>query len=337
MASFLWVAACLFCVVQIVQATNVANETTLTQGSPGDDDGSGFEQAKRPVIYTYFERIVESNRTTGMTDDEDDELLRIWKDRWESAGYNPVVLAADDLGLDRNAVVSNTKDEEQSSSRHSICPKSRFSGVLSKLDALHLDDFCNVLFRRWIAMAAVGGGWYSDYDNFPLRSFSTSDEALPDNLPNDGKLTIYNIGAPTLASGTRDQWLDTLEALLDDAKDHCVKAHQNQLACFYTDSLAIHSLLMEGNEFAPKTARHVAIPFDKNDPVSLEDPQLCGSKQFRSKRTVHFGPGVLQRGRHTPPEDRLPKHRSKLAKNWLNKWNSLCNAREVNQESEYSG
>jgi hypothetical protein len=217
------------------------------------------------------------------------------------------------------------------------------------VETLPLDDFGKILFRRWMAMAAVGGGWFSDYDNFPLWDLSSrtatddgpgqgptqtppSDMAWR-QLPNGGKLTLHDILSPTLASGSGNEWLDTLEALLDETNRHCLvpprrnKSNFDDLGdfdCFYTDSLGIHSLIADHHPLAPKTTRRVATPFDKNDPVSSNDPSLCASRDFRTKLTVHFGPAALQKGRHVPPNDRLPGRRSRLARDWLDRWKQLC-------------
>ena len=262
----------------------------------------------RPVIYTYFERIDATNRTTGMSDEEDNDLLMFWKERWQEAGYVPIILTSNDANLSHLSMHSQNQS----------FTKERYESVRSKLDSLPLDDFGSILFRRWLAMAVVGGGWYSDYDNFPLWG-----EELP-KMP--ARLNLYDILSPTLASGSGVEWLDTLEALLEDASEHCshISKGRQELNCFYTDSLATNSLRANRHSLSPKTARKVAVPFDKNDPVSFDDPSLCSSKDFRSKYTIHFGPEALQRGRHVPPNDRLPKYRVKLARDWLNRWKELC-------------
>ena len=303
----------------------------------------------KPIIYTYFETIDVSNRTTGMTDAEDLDLLLFWKDRWEAEGYAPVVLTARDASLSKLLLNSNSNSKNNNNNNcvdgddDDCFTERRYESIQSKLDALHLDDFCGVLFRRWIAMAVAGGGWFSDYDNFPLPRWSQQQQqnnegnnrirVLPERLPDRGKMTVHDVLSPTLASGSGSGWLQTLEALLDHAQEHCDNKNDYR-DCFYTDSLAIHGIRTSTDRrlkaAAPKTTRSVAFPFDTRDPVSLDDPSLCGGKAFRSKRTVHFGPGVLQKGRHVPPRDRLPKRRLRLAREWLEKWEGLCSKNNNN-------
>jgi len=320
------------------------------------------------IIYTYFEKIDISNRTTGMTDEDDSNLLNFWKETWKAAGYMPIILTAEDIMIsfgrhddDGGQTTTNTKGK--------YFTKDRYDSITSRLNNLNLDDFSRILFRRWIAMATVDGGWFSDYDNFPLRrrrhqSCISSPQPnqviqagklhLQEQLPNDGKMTLHDILSPTLASGSGKEWLDTLDYMLDDAEKHCQKATEyrhrhddddddddgrknydsHNINCFWTDSLGIHSLRTNNNHNqdmpAPKTSRQVAVPFDKDDPVSFNDPKLCSSKSFRNKWTVHFGGEILQRGKYVPsPKDRLPKHRLKLARNWLDQWHILCDDNET--------
>ncbi|VEU41228.1 unnamed protein product [Pseudo-nitzschia multistriata] len=211
--------------------------------------------------------------------------------------------------------------------------QSRYESVQSRLDALKLDDFSRVVFHKWIAMTVAGGGWFSDYDSFPLPSLyreNGGDIIRGDELPNNGHITVYDMISPTLASGSANSWIDVLEALLDDAEEHCRQTegsktyHRYDLDCFYTDSLAIHSLRKKQHKLAPHTERKIATPFDKHDPVSNDDTGLCSSEKFVKKWTVHFGPGILQRSGHIPPRARRPKYRLNVAEDWMGRFERLC-------------
>lgn len=258
----------------------------------------------RPSIYTYFERIPLSNRTTGMKDEEDATLLAMWQESWTSAGWDAKILG-----------VFDSMEHPQ------------YQSLAAKLESMNLDEFGNVLFRRWMAMATVGG-WFSDYDNFPLKPF-------PSELPFNGTMTVYDIISPTLASGTREEWFVTVQSILDDAinnapydyMDHDNKNNSNRRN-FWTDSLGVHSLRSNPDPSvrsrAPHTEKKVAMPFDRIDPVSLGNREHCSSRPYRNKWTVHFGQEMLQKGRFVPPTKRLPRYRAALAKDWLRQWRELC-------------
>jgi hypothetical protein len=259
------------------------------------------EKKHRPVIYT-FSKLSESSNCLPASDCPENEsdklLLSLWKEEWSYAGWNPVVLTL--------------KDAE----KHADYEK-----LKAELDSLRLDTLGNLAFSRWIAMAAVGGGWYADYDAFPIREFSS-------DLPNSGRMTVYDIASPTLASGSAKEWLLTVDALLGDAKNH--QHTDPKSLTFWTDSLGVLSLMRtyENNKSpTPQTAKRVANPYGKKDPILTDS--ACDTKPFRGRWVVHFGLEMVQGAQFVPPELRLPKHRVTLAKNWLFKWKEKCSAQHA--------
>jgi hypothetical protein len=277
--------------LSFLQHAPIGNAKNTTQSNP----------RHLPVIYTYFERIPSNRRTTGMLDDDDDQLLEFWNETWSNAGWNPVLLTVNDA------------------ERHPD-----YKMLQQTLQDLQLfdDSFGRVLWHRWIAMADVGGGWYADYDVFPLLPFPTE---LPTN-PNGMLLTVHDIASPTLASGSAEQWSLTLRVLLEDAKER----HQNSSTSssstspFWTDSLGITSLINNKKGPAPKTERRVVMPLDRNDPVISTNPADCSARNYRGRWAVHFGQAMVQMAKSVPPKQRHPKYRLALAKEWLPRWNQLC-------------
>lgn len=257
---------------------------------------SSKEKKHRPIIYTFFQSSDSLNclPASDFPENESDNLLLgLWKEEWSFAGWNPVVLTLEDA------------------EKHVDYEK-----LKAELDSLRLDTFGNLIFSRWIAMAAVGGGWYADYDAFPIREF-------PSDLPNNGRMTVYDIASPTLASGSAAEWLLTLNALLGDAKNH--QSTDPKGLTFWTDSLGVLSLMRKYENKkspSPQTAKRVANPYGKKDPILTDSG--CDTKPFRGRWVVHFGLEMVQTAQFVPPELRLPKHRVTLAKNWLSKWTEKC-------------
>ena len=70
-------------------------------------------------------------------------------------------------------------------------------------DAGLVSDEAIVNYKRWIAMAFVGGGWLADYHVWPLNYFLQNGRVLP----HDGAITIYMGTNPVLVSGTGDEFL----------------------------------------------------------------------------------------------------------------------------------
>ena len=57
-------------------------------------------------------------------------------------------------------------------------------------------------YRRWMAMAAVGGGWMCHFTVFPLNYFLQHGRVLP----HDGAMTTYMGTSPVLVSGNGDEY-----------------------------------------------------------------------------------------------------------------------------------
>eukprot|EP00957_Ditylum_brightwellii_P095583 7281021-Ditylum_brightwellii.AAC.1 len=103
-----------------------------------------------PVMHTFFERV---EKNTGMTDTGDDMLLETWVDMWKDAGWNPIILGVEDA------------------KKHPD-----FEELNQMLEDFKFNDYNKMCFIRWIAVAAVGGGWMCDYDIFPLNPFNAEGE-----------------------------------------------------------------------------------------------------------------------------------------------------------------
>lgn len=313
-----------------VNMTTTTSTTTATSSSAG-----------HPRIYTYYERIPLEQRTTGMEDEDDVALLAFWNETWLAAGFQPVVLGGVDV-----------------EGHH------RYEVWKEQLQSLHLDKFGQVLFHRWIAMASVQtGGWYSDYDNFPLRpaSFFLEQSSLdpPLYLPNKGRMTLHDLFSPTLATGTQEEWSLVVDSLLLDAQESVHKTADvldrtssssllssvDTKTNFWTDTLSVLSLWdrntghytasakRTNHTFVmPMKSRSVAVPFGRNDPFVTSEKykpvvgdDVCLSRAWRNKWAVHFSPGVLQHGMYVPPVKRHPRFRRELAEKWLQGWNEVCN------------
>jgi hypothetical protein len=115
----------------------------------------------KPVIYTYYDEFKQA-----------DEMLKIWKSKWEDAGWDPVVL---------------TIETAKSHSAYEAVLQTLSKG--SGVRALH-----------WLSVANAGGGWYSDCDVFPLHDFTN------DILPSGGKLTLWENIVPSLVSGSAAEY-----------------------------------------------------------------------------------------------------------------------------------
>lgn len=258
-------------------------------------------QRQKPIIYTYYERIPLDRRLTDMTDEDDDALLEYWKSSWETAGWTPIVLGK--------------SDAEQH-------PK--FELYNNEIKSLRMDDFGEIVFRRYIAMATKGG-WMCDYDIFPLRDFRS--EGL--TLPYDGKFAIFDVVSSALAVADQGGWESTLRALLDDAKMHLNK-NENQIN-LWTDTLGMIQLLR--NDTLNVKSHRLVMPANlMTEPVPFSS-EFCAKRQFRKKHLViHFSPQSMLEGKTIPPEQRLPRYRAETARETIPHYETYCGVKIVNNE-----
>jgi hypothetical protein len=250
------------------------------------------------TIYTYFEHMEQSELVTGMSREDHEALLDLWKTTWAKYGWDPVILTNENV------------------ERHPD-----YFHFHQRLQRLHLDSFGEVLFHRWFAMVSVGGGWFADYDVFPIKASNDDNFGLA--LPS--VMTVFDIIAPTLAAGEMEHWNMTLNHLLNDAIQNTVENDTiptPKQFHFWTDALGILNLLRDYKLPSIRSERRVALPYGQKDPLFSDTG--CDSKPFRGRWAVHFGPEVLQSAPNIPPEKRHPKYRAQLAKEWLDLWESKC-------------
>lgn len=149
-----------------------------------------------------------------MGEDDDARLLNAWSDAWSEAGWEPRVISLED---------AMTHPEYEN-----------IDMILSQ-DHMPFGFYDKLCFMRWLAMAAVGGGWMSDYDTFPLTKNPFAGDG--ENLPNDGRFTLYDkiqrAGAvPSLASGSKIEYERIMDLLLKNTLQYGLKEK------FWTDMYA---------------------------------------------------------------------------------------------------
>jgi hypothetical protein len=143
----------------------------------------------RPIINTFF--AIQDGQTIS---DVDAKMLAVWKQAWSGAGWNPRIL---------NIGHAEAHPE--------------YTDIVAKLDndvplggAIFYNKSC---FLRHFAMAALGGGWMTDYDTIPLNIDAKIDGR---NFPNDGEFTTFEGHVPSLIVGSGGEWDRVSKALLQE-------------------------------------------------------------------------------------------------------------------------
>jgi hypothetical protein len=249
------------------------------------------DDADRPVMHTYWEPAVpddDTNDWSGMSVTDHQPWLEFWTESWRAAGWRPIVLTqADAAGfvLEETTATATTGTTTLSEKNPALKV-----GTLSHLSSPNT----RMLLHKWMAMSAGGGGWYCDYDVFPLISAaaweeqrttttttttsSTSRKATTSTPQqqqpaNDDILTLHETVAPTLVSGSAQAWRQMTVALMEHAKvvasslsssyHHSSSQQQQQphapnnlAGLFWTDTLALLDIRHDG-AVPMKTTRSV--------------------------------------------------------------------------------
>ena len=248
-----------------------------------------------------------------MYDEADAKLIATWKESWLSAGFFPVVLTIEDE-MRHPVYESYSKKLDRVPMR----------GNAEKQDTnMYYNRLC---YLRWLAMAASGGGWMSDYDVFPLSPMLPEDSLPeseggsrsgdPDRMPNGGDFTVFQVlppehgkgkGVPALMSGRAEEWTRMAINILQDGLNHPDDG-------LWTDFFALMDL---NGTYAYR------------DDVMKGQQVLTGEKwtdkdceMTTAKRAVHFSHAAFQIGKLREGEG--IGDRPSIALGFLSMWHKRC-------------
>mmetsp|Transcript_15759 Transcript_15759/g.24507 ORF Transcript_15759/g.24507 Transcript_15759/m.24507 type:complete len:354 (+) Transcript_15759:151-1212(+) len=242
---------------------------------------------KRPIMHTFFQPIRTGGDTpAGMSQEAHQALLKEWEAAWQQAGWDTKVLTVQDA----------KKHPE-------FEPLSR---IIQTFDIGEYDKLC---FIRWIAMAATNsGGWMSDYDVFPLHDFRH------EGVPNNGAFTMHDGYVPSLASGSKSEWLRMIKRMIDHA----------QIVRSRSDMFAVEELgHADGNLFRMD---YTVMP-GNNALTGKEWTWECRALTYPpNKRAVHFSHRAIQEGRLQ--QGQTLENRAEIASEWLQMWLQKCGRKQ---------
>ena len=241
---------------------------------------------RKPIMFTFY----NPKDPNGRDFIGDQALLQFWTEKWNEAGWDARILTLDDA------------------KKHP-----RFDEFEEKLNGVPLNGMNEVYnrlcFYRWLAVAAVGGGWMSDMDVLPLNF------PQPDEYFKDGRFAIYSTapgnsgGIPCLMSGSASEW----ERLAFSVVENAV-AHQNEY--FWSDmfaSIDIYQQNRDSYDLLDLMGEVMKVDWDED---------TCN--QYNNKLAAHFSHSAVHKiGLHDI------NLRSTLSNDWLNEWRASCKGYET--------
>lgn len=300
-----------------------ANITGLPSRQLATTSTTTQENSGRPIIYTFYNPLLEDAFVTQMTESGDAALVKAWKASWWDAGFDPRVLTLDDARS------------------HPL-----FIPIDYAMEHTWLDGYNKMCIWRWVAMSNVGGGWMSDYDVFPLRLFETTNAPLP----NDGALTVHDRFIPDLVSGSSEEWIrvgqQIVNGLLEkdaekklEAQSYPPKKKKRRQYTLWTDMFALQQWQQkEQKGEAPAMFQSDSMvmlrAFDKDDEALGQSwsPEKCQERTPSNIKAVHFSHDAITTGmkKNLLHKGQNMDHRAEIALEWIATWKSSCGNLEQN-------
>ena len=143
------------------------------------------------VIRTFYDNITSIQLV------EQTQQIELWKQLWTERGWDARVLTMADAR------------------RHPL-----FESLYERIQKLNMcaegfPMFQRLCFARWLAYAADGDGWMSDYDILPMNFDPDYQGADDGRLPNGGRFTSHDSSLAPLTSGTGEEITRVLILMLD--------------------------------------------------------------------------------------------------------------------------
>lgn len=222
-----------------------------------------FEKLKPVKLYTYF------NDVPGISPFDSYKLILLWMEHWKAVGFEPFVLT------------------EWHASKHPMFEK--FNAVVSAFPSVNSPEYERACWIRWLAFSAMGGGYMSDYDVFPVKLGKLRGVTLPEYTGRDLSSVQILQGScccPSYVfamSRTIDALCELFMSGKYGRKDQGGREH-------WSDMYAIEQLVIEGN---PIIQRH-------NTVVGY------GDAGWEKSPAVHFSNGSMQPKGLTPRWQCIP-------------------------------
>lgn len=222
------------------------------------------------IVYTYYDP------TPGFDLEEAKQLMALWRDNWRANGWDPRVISIADAK-------AHARYQE-------------FTDALSRLPTINGHGYEDTCYRRWIALAALGGGWLTDYD---VMNYGFGPLALPDIFTVLSRVDYWRV--PCVAGGTHaalERVVDAIIKYKPDGRDGMVRVNSEYWAWAYAEPAQ--------GEFRPHCSDQTIFSrLEKETSGVVVSDEICWEAyrgMWAAAKMVHYPTGV------TRPRGLEPKH-----------------------------
>ncbi|XP_071853024.1 uncharacterized protein [Apostichopus japonicus] len=238
--------------------SNIEAVPIKTDAVPYANDNLKDIKCDNCVIYTYFQSLSDDKDTVKK---DKENTLETWNNAWSSAGWTPRII--------------NEDDAKRHPSYQAL--REKFATFPTRGNA----EYEIACFLRYLAMAAVGGGWMSDFDVLPIN-FPASTERC-----HNGALTVYQRFVPALVSGNASEYtrVATLMANIpwESLPEFTVKGSPH-----VSDMLCLRKLMADGQIrsewLVTSLDRIFSLPFSCDNVMTQPSKPMC----LKSQKTLSF-------------------------------------------------
>lgn len=284
----------------IFLCNDVKNEGLLRGLSTKEDVDRLMDEASRPVMHTFFTPIWPNANAQ-------DPMLDEWKEQWSKAGFSTKVLTLKDAA-------KHPYYHQMSREVEKVFPTDIYN------------QFC---FYRYLAMAAAGGGWMSDYDTFPTN-FPLKEGK---DLPNGGRFTSYQAHVPSLIAASAEEW-ERVGKLLVEA----IPRIENDVK---SDMYALLTLREEQlDEKEDYNIEFLMPSWNVKMWFMYIEPEKVDCRDMGIGRAIHFSHSAMARAyKKTPSEFPVEapwplhsEHRAAAARAFMEQWREQCGGSNIETE-----
>ena len=259
-----------------------------------------FGRYDKCTVYTYFQSL---SSKTDAKKKEMDATLEIWKNAWSSFGWTARIISEDDA--------------KKHPSYHQL--RERYATYPTRGNP----EYEIACFLRYLAMAAVGGGWMTDFDVLPINLPACTEPC------HNGSFTIYERHVPAIVSGNESEYT-RVATLMGNIDWESITSLNVEGGPHVSDMLCLAHFVRVGSVISEwlvyEVVRVFRFPFYCNKTMIEPSKPICLQSQIPSPTlpvAIHFSHSGVSKIKQSPDLSRQL-------------WGNLSSYRQISRVSAMS-